>query len=186
MDYFWEKPLSMWDCMDVGVRSTYVASYHAAKLMTARRSGLIVNTSSYGGGHYTLSVTCGLSRVAADRMAMDMALELRKFQVAAVSMWIGTVVTERTAEHQSRLPGIYDFMGGTESREFMGRVVAHLATAPDRMERTGQVYIVAELAQEYGLSDIDGRQPPSARDALDGPPWVNWHASRKPHVTAAV
>jgi hypothetical protein len=54
------------------------------------------------------------------------------------------------------------------------------------MERTGQVYIVAELAQEYGLSDIDGRQPPSARDALDGPPWVNWHASRKPHVTAAV
>jgi NAD(P)-dependent dehydrogenase (short-subunit alcohol dehydrogenase family) len=34
---FWQKPLSNWQMVDVGVRSNYVAAWHAAQLMTKAR-----------------------------------------------------------------------------------------------------------------------------------------------------
>ena len=37
---FWEKPLQLVDMIDVGLRSNYVASYHAAPLMAEARRGL--------------------------------------------------------------------------------------------------------------------------------------------------
>ena len=50
---FWEKPLWVWDAShNVGLRSHYVCASFAAKLMVPRRSGLIVNISSFGGLRY--------------------------------------------------------------------------------------------------------------------------------------
>src|SRR5262249_63100 len=46
---FWEKPLSNWEMVDVGVRSNFVAAWHAARLMAPRRSGLVVAISGYTG-----------------------------------------------------------------------------------------------------------------------------------------
>jgi NAD(P)-dependent dehydrogenase (short-subunit alcohol dehydrogenase family) len=42
---FWEKPLKLVDMIDVGLRSGYVATYHAAPKMVARRHGLVLFTS---------------------------------------------------------------------------------------------------------------------------------------------
>src|SRR6202046_3315942 len=39
---FWEKPLSNWEMIDVGVRSSFVAAWHAAKIMVPQKSGLMV------------------------------------------------------------------------------------------------------------------------------------------------
>lgn len=36
---FWEKPLRLVDMIDVGLRSAYVASYHAAQMMAPARAG---------------------------------------------------------------------------------------------------------------------------------------------------
>jgi NAD(P)-dependent dehydrogenase (short-subunit alcohol dehydrogenase family) len=66
---FWEKSLSVWEMVDVGVRSNYVAAWHAAHLMVPQRSGLIVCTSGYTGIAYTYGVVFGTSKAAADRMA---------------------------------------------------------------------------------------------------------------------
>jgi NAD(P)-dependent dehydrogenase (short-subunit alcohol dehydrogenase family) len=44
---FWQKPLEMTGLLDVGLRSTYVASHCAAGLLIAAR-GLVVNISSAG------------------------------------------------------------------------------------------------------------------------------------------
>lgn len=38
------------------------------------------------------------------------------------------------------------------------------------MARSGKVWIDAELALAYGVTDIDGRQPPSYRRLLAAPP----------------
>ncbi|MET0701873.1 MAG: SDR family NAD(P)-dependent oxidoreductase, partial [Mycobacterium sp.] len=46
---FWRKPLSYWQMVDVGVRSNYVAAWHAAQMMVPQRSGLIIATSGYVG-----------------------------------------------------------------------------------------------------------------------------------------
>ena len=45
---FWEKPLKLADMIDVGLRSNYVAAWHAAPLMIAGGKGLIASISFYG------------------------------------------------------------------------------------------------------------------------------------------
>ena len=77
---FWEKPLSNWEMVDVGVRSNFVAAWHAAKIMVPQKSGLIVAISGYVGVTYTYGVVFGTCKSAVDRMARDMAIELQAAQ----------------------------------------------------------------------------------------------------------
>ena len=50
---FWESPIQVWDQMHrVGVRSNYVASIYAAKLMIPQKRGLIVNITAGSGREY--------------------------------------------------------------------------------------------------------------------------------------
>lgn len=158
---FWEQPLSFWDTMhNVGLRSHYIASTMAAPLIIPQGSGLIANISSFGGGSYQLNVAYGVGKAGVDRLAKDMAHDLKPHGVASVSLWPGIVRTERIVSQQDELP--FD-MRNTESPEFTGRAIAALALAPDRMERTGKVLVVAELGEAYGFTDIDGKQPRSLR-----------------------
>jgi dehydrogenase/reductase SDR family member 1 len=157
--YFWEHPISIWDDMvGVGCRAHYVASVYAAPMMVAARSGLIVNISSRGAAGYAFSTAYGVGKSAVDRMAQDMAHELREFDVAAVSLWPSTVKTEFILESVER--GEFELdERKAESPEFTGRAIAALYTASDRMERSGGVYRCKELALAYGFTDIDGRMP---------------------------
>jgi dehydrogenase/reductase SDR family member 1 len=157
--YFWEHPISIWDDMvGIGCRSHYVASVCAAPMMTAARSGLIVNISSRAGGGYVFSTAYGVGKCAVDRMARDMAHELREFDVAAVSLWPSAVKTEFILESVER--GEYELdQRKAESPEFTGRAITALYQAGDRMERSGGVYTCKELAVAYGFTDIDGRLP---------------------------
>ncbi|NVK43998.1 MAG: SDR family NAD(P)-dependent oxidoreductase [Oceanospirillaceae bacterium] len=167
---FWNKPLSMLDILDVGMRSTYVASYYAAPLMAAQHGGLIVNTSSFGARCYMHGPAYGAGKAAVDKFAMDMAHDLRPYNVAVLSLWMGMVMTERTRGVIEAEPDKYaHIVAAAESPEFTGRVIAALARDPELMDRSGQVCVGAELAQAYGVTDIDGRQPPSHREFLGAP-----------------
>jgi NAD(P)-dependent dehydrogenase (short-subunit alcohol dehydrogenase family) len=84
---FWDKPLSNWEMVDVGVRSNFAAAPHAAQIMAPQGSGLMVATSGYVGVTYTYGVVFGLCEAAVDRMARDMAIELQPHNVASVSLW---------------------------------------------------------------------------------------------------
>ena len=44
---FWEKPLEIVDMLDVGLRSSYVATYYAAPMMVEQRRGLVIFTSAW-------------------------------------------------------------------------------------------------------------------------------------------
>ena len=46
---FWEKGLDAVKILDVGLRSAYVASWHAAQIMVPQGSGIIAFGSSFGG-----------------------------------------------------------------------------------------------------------------------------------------
>jgi NAD(P)-dependent dehydrogenase (short-subunit alcohol dehydrogenase family) len=177
---FWEKPLAHQQMFDVGLRSSFVASWHAAPLLVARGGGLVVNTSSFGGTCYMHGPVYGAVKAGVDKMAHDMAVDLRPFDVAVVSMWMGLLRTERTAPlfaaadaAQAAAGNGADyraFMPSAESAEFPGRVVAALATHPDRMSWSGQVVVSAELGEALGVTDVDGSQPASHRDTLGDPP----------------
>lgn len=158
---FWEQPLEFWDVMHrVGLRSHYVASALVAASMVPRKSGLIVNVSSFGAGAYAVNVAYGVGKAGVDRLAADMAHELRPHGITAVSLWPGIVRTERVLSYGDDSP--FD-MRNTESPEFTGRAVVALATDEKVLERSGRRWVVAELAEEYGFDDIDGRRPPSLR-----------------------
>jgi NAD(P)-dependent dehydrogenase (short-subunit alcohol dehydrogenase family) len=172
---FWEKPLSDWQMVDVGVRSNFVAARHAAQIMVPQGSGLIVATSGYVGATYTYGVVFGLCKAAVDRMARDMAIELLPHGVASVSLWQGLTFTERAERNLARRPEMKTLTVTNpavgSSTEFPGRVIAALADDPDLMKRSGGTFITAELAQAYGITDIDGRTIPSLRAERGAPIW---------------
>jgi len=167
---FWDKPLALTDIWAVGMRSHYVASWYAAPLLLAAGAGLVVNTSSFGGRIYMHGPAYGAGKAAVDKMAHDMAVDFRPFRVAVISLWMGLLLTERTRRVFDADPGKYGPLEATaESPEFSGRVIDALARDPQYMAKSGRVWIGAELGREYGVTDLDGRQPPSHRKFF-GPP----------------
>ena len=52
----------------------------------------------------------------------------------------------------------------SESPEFAGRAVAALAGDPGVARHTGRCLVAAELAEEYGFTDLGGTRPATARD----------------------
>jgi len=166
---FWEKPLALVDILDVGLRSGYVASWYAAPLMVQQKNGLIAFTSSFGASCYMHGPGYGAQKVGVDKFAKDMAVDLRAHNVAAVSIWMGMLRTDRTRRAMDRAAEQYaGFWEIAETPEFTGHILSAIYRDPKRAEKSGQVLIGAELALEYGLTD-EGRQPPSHRPMLGAP-----------------
>ncbi|MBX2999049.1 MAG: SDR family NAD(P)-dependent oxidoreductase [Caldilineaceae bacterium] len=152
---FWTAPLSRWDkSFQAGVRAHYVAAVMAAPMMIAQGSGLIVNVSFFAAQRDDRGVIYGVAKAADDRMAACMAHELREHQVAVVSLYPGLVRTEGVL----KAADFFD-LSNSESPQFIGRAVAALATDAHIMAKSGQILVAAAVAQEYGFSDVDGKQP---------------------------
>jgi len=152
---FWEHPLAIWDDMvGVGLRAHYVASWHAAPMLIARGRGLIVNISSRGAAQYVMSTAYGVGKCGLDRMAADMAIELRPHGVASLSLWPSSVRTEFILE-QAAKRGLQLDPATSESPRFTGAAVVALARDPELMSRSGRTFRVKELAALYGFSDPD-------------------------------
>lgn len=172
---FWDKPLSNWQMVDVGVRSNFVAARHAAQIMAPQGSGLIVAISGYTGVAYTYGVVFGTAKSAVDRMARDMAVELKPYGVASVSLWQGLTLTERAQRNLAAIEGLSDQSATRRSDgctpEYPGRVIAALARDPDLMSRSGATFITAELAEHYAVTDVDGSTVASLRTTRGAPIW---------------
>ena len=153
---FWESALEDWDEMNaVGLRSHYVASMFAARMMIPQRRGLIVNISSIGAIKYTGSVSYNVVKAGVDMLSIGTAEELRPHNVAVVSLWPRLTKTEGVLAH----PDLFPNLSNAWSPIFNGRAVVALASDPKIMEKTGQAIKVDVLAREYDFVDIDGRRP---------------------------
>lgn len=152
---FWDQPLWRWDAMfAAGVRAHYRASQIAARTMVERHRGLIVNVSHWAARKRIGNVAYGVAKAATDKMTADMAEELKPHGVTAVTLYPGLVRTEKVMDAAQWLD-----LSNSESPEFTGRAVAALAADPEVLRHTGRVHVVADLAREYGFSDLDGSQP---------------------------
>ena len=181
---FWEQGALAWDSVHtVGLRSHYITTCMAMKLLflasQRKRSStssamisrpLIVMISSFGGLTYSFNVAYGVGKAGVDRMVKDMAHELMGTDICVVSLWPGVVATERT--QRSVQNGEWDryvqlSLDLCETPQFTGRAIVALSTDPDNLRKSGTVQVVAELATEYGFTDINdnGRNqiPPSIR-----------------------
>ena len=152
---FWDMPLARWDKMfDAGVRAHFVASSLACKLMIARNRGLIVNLSHWAADRNDRGTAYSVAKAATNKMTECMAFELRDKNVAVVTLYPGLVRTESVMLNKA-----YFDLSNSESPEFTGRVVCRLLVDDKVFEKSGRRITSAELAIEYNVQDIDGRQP---------------------------
>ena len=152
---FWQQPTWRWNAMiDVGLRSAFVTARAAAPIMVEHKRGLIINISFWAAELFNGNVIYGVAKAAANKMASDFAHDLKPHNVAALALYPGLVRTEAVM----RAAEFFD-LSNSESPQFIGRVVAGLWRDPDLMEKSGKVHVAAQLAQDYGLSDIDDFKP---------------------------
>jgi dehydrogenase/reductase SDR family protein 1 len=166
---FWKVPVEAWDqAFDIGVRSHYAAAVLAAPLLLESDHGLITQISSPGAVHYMHNAVYGVAKTALDRLTRDLAHDLEGTEVAVVSLWPGLVNTEllqlippgADGRRVLTLPGEGEFdLDAAETPRFTGRAVVALASDPGAITRTGQAFAVADLAEAYGFTDVDGRIP---------------------------
>jgi NAD(P)-dependent dehydrogenase (short-subunit alcohol dehydrogenase family) len=170
---FWEKELDAAKILDVGLRSAYVASWHAAQMMVKQGSGLIAFGSSFGGSCYMHGPAYGAQKAGIDKFAHDMEHDLRGTGVVSVSIWMGPLVTERSLIARDTNPEQYEgFIESAENPEFTAHILDAIATAPNRDALSGQTLIGAEIAKELGVMDR-GNDRPSYREMLGNPPVKN-------------
>lgn len=162
---FWEEPLTVIDTLAVGVRSSYVATVFAVPLMLPQSKGLVVFTSAPGAAHYAFGPAYGVPKAGVDKMAADMAVDLEGTGIAAVSIWMGSLLTQRVRDIVARNPEkLGHILDTAETPELTGHVISRLYQDAELAQLSGQTLIGAELAVKYGIKDDGDRRPPSCRE----------------------
>jgi NAD(P)-dependent dehydrogenase (short-subunit alcohol dehydrogenase family) len=155
---------------DGWVWSHISTSWHASKLMSANKSGLIVEiveqeTIGYHGQFYLDQIEIGLKR-----LSNALAHELKPLGIAAVSVAPGFMRTEAILEEFGvkeenwrdalEKPEAKQFgWGGSETPCYVGRAVAALAADPQIMKKSGGMFSTRQLADEFGFVDVNGLRP---------------------------
>jgi hypothetical protein len=104
-----------------------------------------------------------------------MAVDFKDFGVAAISIWMGALLTDRLKAIIAAEPEKFGYLQDQiETPEFTGHVIWALYNDPKLMELSGQTLIGAELARTYGIEDEGGRQPPSYRETHKVAPHVQY------------
>ena len=164
------------------LRNHYICTTYASRLMVPRKKGLIVNISSLGGQSYLFNVAYGVGKAALDRMAVDCGIELRKQNVACLSLMLGAVRTEKmnglvkeggekltlkgdpNNKKDFKTTSLKRVLEDGETVEFGGRVIIDMVQNADIMRYSNKIVIAAEYALKRGIRDVDGRVPPSHRE----------------------
>jgi NAD(P)-dependent dehydrogenase (short-subunit alcohol dehydrogenase family) len=167
---FWEAPAELANIIDVGLRCHHVATYYAAPLLIAAKRGLIANISFYGDAKVH-DPAYYASKAGLDKLAAVYADEFRPYNVAAVSLWPGYVATERMVHLAETDPGVKELKDkfGLESMEFSGQIIGALYDDPNLSSLSGKTLLNAEIAERYGLTDLNGYTPKSLRPFYGSP-----------------
>lgn len=204
---FWESPdpARIWDDINnAGLRNHFICTALASRIMVPRRQGLIVNVSSLGGQGYLFNVAYGVGKAGVDRMAVDCGIELKKHNVACLSLMLGAVRTEKMTNlvggasgdklklkgdpntKQTQDTSLKKILEDGESVEFGGKIITHMAgeNASNIMKYSSKIVIASDYAHKYNITDIDGRVVPSHREFRNAvmvlPKQYRWMANYVP------
>ena len=89
-------------------------------------------------------------------MAFDMAVDFRNAEVnvAARSIWMGALATDRLMAIMEANPDTYGYLKDQiETPEFTGHIIWALYNDPELMALSGQTLIGAEVAKQYGIAE---------------------------------
>ncbi|GMS92199.1 hypothetical protein PENTCL1PPCAC_14374, partial [Pristionchus entomophagus] len=182
---FYELDPVMWDNINnVGLRNHYYCTVYASRMMVKRKAGIIVHVSSIGGLKYAFNVPYGAGKASLDRMAADMAVELKDTGITIVSLWPAFVKTEagqilmESGKKQEALKTSKETLEASmrtgESTEYSGKCIVHLATDPKVNNKSGKILLTSDIARHYGFKDIDGSVPMDMRSLSVALKFVGW------------
>ena len=153
------------------IHTHVITSHYAAPLLieTAKkdeRTGLIVEIGDGDSYTYRGNLFYDLVKTTVIRLAFATARELRRKNVAAVSLTPGFLRSEAMLEHfgvteanwQDAAKKDPDYLV-SETPLFAGRAIAALAADANLMKKSGRVFSSWNLSDEYGFCDADGRRP---------------------------
>lgn len=160
---YWNLGPAIWrDTMDT-MNTYWQTTVHATRLMEKSGGGVIMHvTDNYPGdpSGYRGQILHDVAHEFINRLVRGVAKEAKKAKVAIVGLNPGFMRTERVLIHMSSEEIKKQFRFDlSESVEFIGRAAAALAADPKVIRKSGELLWAAELADEYGFTDTDGKVP---------------------------
>jgi len=173
----WDKPLweHDWDgglrMLQMGVHTHLITSHAAIPLMLRGTQGLVVEmTDGTAEANADFRRNVGfyydLVKANVERIVKGLSAELADLPVIAVGVTPGWLRSERMLENfgvtESNWRDAVEQRPGfaiSESPTYVARGVAALAVDPDAGRWSGTILSARQLADAYGVTDIDGSKP---------------------------
>jgi NAD(P)-dependent dehydrogenase (short-subunit alcohol dehydrogenase family) len=184
----WNTPIWKPD-LDKGLRilrlaidTHLITSTYLLPLLIEKPGGLLVEvtdgTSEYNASTYRISVYYDLAKVSVNRLAFSQGHELAPYGATAVAITPGWLRSEMMLENYGvsennwrdaldparagrGLPVAPPDFAMSETPRYVGRGVVALALDPERSRWNQRSVTSAQLARDYGFTDVDGSQPDS-------------------------
>lgn len=166
---FWELELSKGRVMlERAVFSHIVTSRYGVPLMMARGGGLIIEINDGDTFDYRGALFYDLAKVAAIRLAMNMAEDFRRADIGitALALTPGLLRSEEMLDHFGVTEANWQdgakkdpYFIASETPFYTGRAVAALAADSNVYEKSGKALYTGNLANEYGFTDTNGTRP---------------------------
>lgn len=171
----WGKPLWEHDLagglrmLRMGVDTHLITLFHALPLLLRGERGVVIEmtdgTEAFNQG-YRGSFYYDLVKANVGRMVKNLAAELSAHPVAAVGVTPGWLRSEAmleqfgVAEENWRdACATTPVFGISESPAYVARGIANLAADQDASRFRGQILTARDLADCYGVTDVDGSRP---------------------------
>jgi NAD(P)-dependent dehydrogenase (short-subunit alcohol dehydrogenase family) len=152
----WEEPLDQFKNMLLaGPYSDYITSLLVLKyLMGPSQKGLII-TTTWHTAEPPMWLPYEASKAAKNRLVYALGYHLKDKGIPVVAVAPGWMRTELMLVHHP----MDELEGQTETPYYAARGIAALASDPEAMRFTGKTMDVSDLAEIYGITDLDGSQP---------------------------
>lgn len=161
----WDEPLEqLRNMLLAGAYSDYVTGLLALKhVLAGQGRGLIVSTTWHT-DEPPGWVPYEVSKAAKNRLVYALGHKLRDRGIAVVGVAPGWMRTELMFQHHTE----QELAGQTETPHYAARGIVALARDPQVSRHTGRILDVGELADLYGVTDLDGTQPQWYARHLEG------------------
>ena len=203
---FWKEDMAVVRTLvDRAILSHWITARYCAPMMVEANRGLIVEVTDGSDPGYRGQLLFDFIKAGLIRLAYAMAWDLATTRVTALALSPGFLRSEAMLERFGVTEANWrdgverdpDF-AASETPRYVGRAVVALAADPNLRARAGGAYFTADLAEEYGFTDVDGGQPhfwksvlarlaPELAGEAELSPWARLHAAgryQKLHLSA--
>lgn len=162
----------------LAIETHVITNHFALPLLIKNPGGLVVEmtdgTAEYNSENYRVSLFYDLAKTSVVRMAWALAQEIAPHRCVALALSPGWLRSEQMLDNYGVAESNWRDATAkqphfviTETPQFVGRAVAHLAGDPEVARWNGQSLSSGQLAKIYGFTDLDGSQPDAWRYVVE-------------------